>query len=516
MTNTIYFRQVNRIERKFLGYVHAYISSFIFLICLLCFSSSEVYAQGGGSVVLIYADKSAGYGVAYGTADKIVTCLHIVAGKTAIKVKWGGKEVDALVEKIYKPADLALLKLKSPLGVPPMAAYAGEPPWDENVNYFELPTGKTTVEKKVTVLEERTSLDKISVRITGNSEGLSKLLCSDGTGFYPGMATSVINFKEPNIRKSHSGTPITYGDKILGLVDGGTIVDGKPCLWAIQASDMAKLISLGTPVPAGMKPCEAPGVVNKYMYSGTRSDNPLLTPEEVAQALAFEDSLSSSVSFTDPCENLLTVRAEQRVSFTLVFESLFDESAQNVLDLFSEESIVDGDQQLSIDNLAFQTMDFYQEDLTGVSLAIPSEARFSTSQNSFGNFITLSSPLGSTSISVFISHLDTPEDAEKEMARFKTMCKAMGQQVEATKNNIKDFRCESDNPYYKETVENSKLDQNGTLRSEFMATMVINKTDFVGTIVNVADWNAMWNNPEERLFFYLLEISALLADFTIY
>src|SRR6187200_2652225 len=198
-----------------------------------------------------------------------------------------GKEVDALVEKIYKPADLALLKLKSPLGVPPMAAYAGEPPWDENVNYFELPTGKTTVEKKVTVLEERTSLDKISVRITGNSAGLSKLLCSDGTGFYPGMATSVINFKEPNIRKSHSGTPITYGDKILGLVDGGTLVDGIPCLWAIQASDMAKLISQGIAIPANMKPCEAPGVVNKYMYSGTRSDNPFLTPEEVAAAKAF-------------------------------------------------------------------------------------------------------------------------------------------------------------------------------------------------------------------------------------
>ena len=46
--------------------------------------------------------------------------------------------------------------------------------------------------------------------------------------------------------------------------------------------------------------------------------------------------------------------------------------------------------------------------------------------------------------------------------------------------------------------------------------MTIQNTDFVGAIVNVTDWNTMWNNPEERLFFYMLEISALLSDFVIY
>jgi len=473
-------------------------------------------AQGAGSVVTVFADKSAGYGVAFGTADKIVTCLHVVAGKTTIKVRWGGKDAEATIEKIYKPADLALLKLKTPLGIPPLTAYSGEPPLDENVNYFEIQTGATKAVSKVTVLDEKTSLDKISTRITGNTAGLSKLLCSDGSQYYPGMTTAVINFKEPNIRKSHSGSPITYNGKILGMVDGGTIVDGKPCVWAIRAADITKLISQGTPMPSTMKPCEAPGVVNKYMYSGTRSDNPMLTPAEVEQAKAFETALTSSVSFKDTCENQLNVQAEMRVSFTQVFESLFDENAQHVLDLFSEETEFEPSQRLSIDDLVYQTMDVYQEDVTGVSLVIPSESYFTVAPNRFGNFITISSPLGTSTLSVYMAHLDTPEDAEKEMARFKAMCVGMGQPMEPTSGNTKDFRCDAENPYYEETVENSILDQNGKLKSEFQVTMVLHKTDFVGTIVSVSDWNTMWNNPEERLFFYLLEISGLLADFTIY
>jgi hypothetical protein len=300
-------------------------------------------------------------------------------------------------------------------------------------------------------------------------------------------------------------------------VDGGAkLVDGKPCVWAIQAADFNKLLTQGTPPVATMKPCEAPGVVNKYMYSGTRSDNPMLSPEEMEKAKEFENAITSTVSFSDICENELTLNAEFTVSFGEVFESLFDEDAQNILDLFSDESAFDANLRLSIDNLNNQTMDVYQENITGVSLVIPSEYHFTASQNGFGRYITISSPLGATMFSVYISHSDTPEEAEKEMARFKAMCVRGGQPMKPASNDIKDFRCDSGSPYYKESVENATLDQNGMLKSEFFATMTINRTDFVGATVSVSDWNTMWNNPDERLFFYMMEISAILADFTIY
>ena len=487
-----------------------------FLVGFLFLFPLESGAQKN-SLVKIFADKSAGYGVAFGGTDKIVTSLHIVAGKTAIVVEWQGKKADAQIEKILKTSDLALLKLKTPLGVPALTLYSGEPPWDSDVNFWEIPINTTTVVAKTTVLEERTSLAKISPRVADNPTGLSKALCVDGSQYYPGMTTEVINFQEPNIRKSHSGSPITYGGKIIGLVDGGAkLVDGKPCVWAIQGADFNKLLTQGTAPVATMKPCEAPGVLNKYMYSGTRSDNPMLSPEEVEKAKEFENALSSTVSFTDVCENELTLNAEYTVSFGEVFESLFEEDAQNILDLFSDESEFDANLRLSLDNLNNQTMDVYQENITGVSLVIPSEYHFTAAQNGFGRYITISSPLGATMFSVYISHSDTPEEAEKEMARFKAMCVNGGQPMKPAANDIKDFRCDSSNPYYKESVENASLDQNGMLKSEFFATMTINRTDFVGATVSVSDWNTMWNNPDERLFFYLMEISAILADFTIY
>ena len=102
------------------------------------------------------------------------------------------------------------------------------------------------------------------------------------------MTTEVINFKEPNIRKAHSGSPLTYGDKILGLVDGGAkLIDGKACVWAIPAADFTKLFTQGTPISPSMQACGGT-TGNAYMYSGTRSDNPLLTQEEADQAAQFE------------------------------------------------------------------------------------------------------------------------------------------------------------------------------------------------------------------------------------
>ena len=480
------------------------------MIGILLFSLSNISAQKN-SVVQVHADKSSGYGVAWGgpqnAPDLIVTALHIVSGKKTIMVVWQGKSAYAQVEKIYKPSDLALLKLKSPLGVPALALYSGEPPWDTNVNFWELPINTSSMTGKTTVLEERTNLSKISPRVANNPSGLSKALCSDGNQFYPGMNTEVINFKEPNIRKAHSGSPLTYNDKIIGMVDGGAkLVDGKACVWAIPASDFMKLYNQGTALSSSMQACDQPGNENKYMYSGLRSDNPLLSPEEAEQARRFEDPMN----FAAENGSELELSHEYRMTFDEVYETLFEEDQKDLDEMLNDEDDVD------INSLLNQTVDMYIEENTGISILIPAECVLTKSSDDFGTLITTTSPGGLVTMSIYISPNNTMDAGKKALNAFKAYMERTGQPMQPQEEDIEDYSDDEYNPYYSEYVENAAEDNDGQIQSLFFADMAISDGDFLAVTVNIADWSLLDQNPNERLYLYLLQTCALLSDFSIY
>jgi hypothetical protein len=480
------------------------------MIGIIISSLSMITAQKN-AVVLVHADKSSGYGVAWGgpsnTPDLIVTALHIVSGKKTIMVVWQGKKSYATVEKIYKASDLALLKLKTPLGIPPLTLYSGEPPFDTNVNFWEIPVNTSSVTGKTTVLDEETSLAKISPRVANNPTGLSKALCSDGQQFYPGMNTQVINFKEPNIRKAHSGSPLTYGDKILGMVDGGAkLVDGKACVWAIPAEDFNKLFNQGTPMSASLQACDQPGSENKFMYSGLRSDNPLLNPEEAEMTKAFEDPMN----FTAENGSQLELNHEYRMTFDEVYETLFEDEQNDLNEILQSE------QEVSLDNLLNAYVDLYIEENTGISIMIPSGCVLSSSSDNFGTLITTTSPGKLITMSIYISPNNTMDAGMKAMKAFKAYMEKSGQPMQPQEEDIDDFSDDEYNPYYSEHVEHTVEDDNGDAQSEFFADLAISDGDFLAVTVNIADWNELDNNPDERLFLYLMQTCALLSDFSIY
>ncbi len=481
----------------------------ILLMCLFVLPF-DIAAQKN-SVVQIHADKSSGYGVAYGgpnsTQDLIVTALHVVSGKKTIMVVWQGKTAYAQIEKIYKPADLALLKLKTSLGIPPLQLYSGEPPWDTNVNFWEVPVSTKSVSAKTTVLEERTSLARISPRIANNPSGLSKSLCMDAGTYYPGMNTEVINFKEPNIRKAHSGSPLTYGDKILGMVDGGAkLTDGKSCVWAIPASDFTKLFNQGTPLTKPMQSCDSPASTNKFMYSGMRSDNPMLSPEEITQAEDFENTLD----FSSSNGSQLELFHEYRMTFDEIYETLWDEEQDDLADILDTEEII------TLDDLLNETVDIYIEEYTGISLVIPAACTLTASTDDFGTFISTTSPGGLINMSFYISTNATMEEGMTVMNAFKSYLQGVGVTSQPDPDDIDDFADDEDNPYYSQYVEQAFEDDNGTVIAEFFADLIVNDGDFLAVTVSINDWNLLDENPEERLFLYLMETCSLLSDFSIY
>jgi hypothetical protein len=462
------------------------------------------------SIVQVHADKSSGYGVACGgpqnLPDRIVTALHVVAGKKTILVKWQGKSVYATIEKIYKPSDLALLKLQTSLSIPALPLYSGEPPWDTDINFWEIPINTSAVTAKTAVLEERTSLSHISPRIANNPTGLSKSLCADGGQYYPGMTTEVINFKEPNIRKAHSGSPLTYDGKILGLVDGGAkLIDGKACVWAIPAADFTKLFNQGTPPVTTMQPCGGT-TGNAYMYSGTRSDNPLLSPEEAQQASQFEDPLA----FASGDGSSLSLFHEYRMTYSEVWETLFPEVQSDL------EGILENEEEISLVDMFESTIDIYMEDMTGISVMVPSQCTLSASSDASQTYISTTSPSGLITMSVYISVNNTMDEGMEAMEAFKSVMAEYGQVMLPEADDITDYRDETHAPYYSEYVENALTDANGEITGEFFADLIISDGDFLAITVTINDWDALDQYPEERMFLYLMETCALLSDFTIY
>lgn len=482
----------------------------LFWICsCLLFYTTSLSAQKN-AIVQVHADKVSGYGVACGgpqnLPDRIVTALHVVAGKKTILVNWQGKTSTATIEKIYKPSDLALLKLQTPLGIPTLTLYSGDPPWDTNVNFWEIPLNTTTVTPKTTSLEERTSLARISPRVANNPTGLTKSLCSDGGQYYPGMNTEVINFKEPNIRKAHSGSPLTYDGKILGMVDGGaSLIDGKACVWAIPATDFTKLFTQGT-APSTTLPSCGGTTGSAYMYSGTRSDNPLLSPEEAQQAAEFEQPLG----FTTGDGTSLTLFHDYRLTYDEVWETLFPEMQSDLTE------ILEGEQDISLDDMFGSTIDIYTEDVTGISVMVPTQCTLSASSDQSQTFIYTNSPGGLVTMSVFISVNNSMEEGMEAMEGFKAAMAEFGHEMIAAPEDITDFRDDENEPYYSEYVENNLRDDQGNITGEFFADLICNNGDLLAITVSINDYDALDAQPEERMFLYLMETCAMLSDFMLY
>jgi hypothetical protein len=88
--------------------------------------------------------------------------------------------------------------------------------------------------------------------------------------------------------------------------------------------------------------------------------------------------------------------------------------------------------------------------------------------------------------------------------------------MEPLEEDIEDYRDDPYTPYYSEYVENAITDANGDVQSEYFADLIMNDGDFLAVTVTIADWEQLVDNPEERLYLYLLETCSLLSDFSIY
>lgn len=485
------------------------------LLTIVLFSGTILFGQQS-SVVIIDTESSNGYGVAWGGPDLVVTALHVVAGREKIMVRWGSKKSMATVEKIYKPADLALLRLDSKLGIPQLASYPGDPSFGVNLNYWEAPAGQAPRPiSKTTKLDERTPLKDINAILAKKNAAFDKGLCKDDQNqLFPQLETVVFKFAEPNIRKSHSGTPITIKDKLVGLVDGGSgLVAGKTMVWAIPATELEKLLKQGAAPPPALAGCES-----KALYSGLRSDNPFLSDELRERAIELENA--PPITTKDDTGDELVFSLEFRGSYQDVFYSMLEEDQQFFLELIEGEQ--EEDNPVTMSALYQENCDILVEENTGATIAYPSGINWETYSSSSHNFIKIDSPHGGVSMYIAVSRTGSTEESKAELEAFKAFLTSDGRNwvaVDEDDAETFDFLDDEDDPMYYEDFwreVRSSTDDDYDVLAELYASMEIDESNFLGVAVIVNDWETVYADPEERKFYYLMEACAMLTGFGYY
>ncbi|MDZ7300479.1 MAG: serine protease [candidate division KSB1 bacterium] len=465
------------------------------------------------SVVLVHAGKVSGYGVAYGKPGNIVTALHVVAGRSPITVVWKNQKLPATIEKTYAPADLALLRLQAspPPNIPILQIYPGDAPLDTPLNFWEAPDKTSRMDKKETKLDRVIALERLDNRLAQQPAALAAALCSNGGGNYPTLKTSVFKFEEKNIKKAHSGSPLTYQGHLVGMVDGGPPVNGKGFIWAIPAAgNFTKLVSQGlTAVPAS--PC-----TSDRLYSGLRADNPHLENDPALRELAD----SSPFHVVDDNGNPLAFALEYRASWRDIYDTLFEEEQVYLRDLVQQhEEPFAEDERATLDDLFAHLIEVYQEDNTGATIALPAESDLSIEKSEGHTLIEASSPVAGITMIIFARSNNSLEESRAALAWFEDYVlsdREDWQAVPGEPDDIDDFLDDADEPYYSKLIERVARDDNGDYTAEFLASLTIDDTDFLGVVVKVNDWAAVNDDKDERIFLYLMEACAILTDFAYY
>jgi hypothetical protein len=478
--------------------------SFLFLL----FLGIRVFGQQG-SVVIIDTETTNGYGVVWNGdgPEKIVTALHVVAGQDPILVRWGNKTAEAVIEK----------KLETPMQLPSLSL--GNPIFNLKMDYWEV-SGSLDDNRlppparRETALRERTPLKDINTLLARQNAAFDKALCKDENArFFPGLVTNVFKFAEPNIGKKHSGTPLTFQNQIVGMVNGGAKrIAGRDLVWAIPAEEFINLRDKGVAPSPALTSCQS-----EALFSGLRSDNPLLSPELRERALELENAPQQMGR--DSRGNELVFSLVFRGTYGDLFDSMFEEDQEYIWDLIKDEKRYDSDLAGFIDlksDIYPQRCDILVEANTGVTIAYPTGSNWSSEVDRNENFIKIESPKGGVAMIIQYSRSGSIQGSLASMDRFKAYLISDGRNWVSTGDGEVDDYLDEEDPAYYEDWWREVTTYEGDILAELYATLEIEGTDFLGVAVVVKDWNKIDDDPAERKLYYLMEACALLTGFPFY
>jgi hypothetical protein len=501
-------------------------------ICLvslaLALMTAEASSQVENAIVKVVsqiAGKSyEGIGFVYQPANApkvyVVTALHVVAGSTKIEIQTAGEKklADAKIHKFFRRADLALLEPLKPLNISPLQLHAGAFPttgdiWSisqQRVGANDMRLGK---EKPLSELFKRERSPKQREQVQPLT--LQEISRHFDPHKYPDASAPVLELEKP-IGPGDSGSPITYGNAVISMVDGGLHNLGgiKKAWWSIPLKKNLDLLwAQGETDASKIQPYTGTG--GRILFSKPRGENAPVQFKKVDQEVN-QGKVAFSLYHTE------------QVSFEEVYETMLLEDQWYITE------VIDDDAEISLDELFSKNIDVYEDYESGATFAIPTMlsddltieqdagqtyveafSRFSEDSQAFVKLIIFIDNGGLQAKDTFKNYilsgeaLNDDDWGDQDWQGIKWI-----RDDESDDDAVNDLN-DPNEAYYHEIMERvyERSDDEGNVidDGEVYATMTINENGFLGVAIIVNDPFSL--TGDDLINYYLMEACLTMAGF---
>jgi len=287
-------------------------------------------------------------GFCWKDSQHVVTTLHAVAGMKNIKISippGRDKETTAEIVRVYKKADLALLKLHKDIGLKPLKEADANPNSMSSFVVWGYPHDIYMIQGKPLNFNFGTEPNPTLNSILAGSN--TKTLLERQT--YPNMDMKIFRVGT-TIRPGHSGAPILNADnQVIGVAEGGLKNGVAGINWAIRSKEYLDELD------KSQESTSLPKSAQQDLFS-SKTIVPVEASEEEIQQILTEEYNSSTIS----SESGKEVHRTWQATLEDIALTLDEEDIRAVQTIINEGYVYVSD-----------TFDVYEDYETGATFAVP-------------------------------------------------------------------------------------------------------------------------------------------------
>jgi len=428
-----------------------------------------------------------GTGFCWKDGIHVVTALHVVAGSKIISVISegnGNKQTPAVIEGVSLVADLALLRLKSDIGLKPLHTVKTAPGRGQEFTIWGYPRAVPEIQGDP-IRFSRTFEPTSTMGSIFKSEAAFRKVVGDQN--FPGYQVQILRVGSI-IQPGHSGAPICdSGGQVVGIADGGLNQGVASINWAIPA---AKYLS--SDIFKDPPPTQEASSGSDLMSATEEGDQDVSVGSGAPQAGAKANGGSKANE---------VLHLAWSAPLSRILETVSDEDADEIDELSAD---------IDRDHFEKAVIDVYEDYETGATIAVPHGMTLSFSAEKHA--LVASSPDEQLVMLVQIVNNDTPEDGAEAWSNFDELIQSLDTWQKDPK--MKDLLQKDTNYKSLDMVRIARDTEDETvIRGQMTASLILDDDDFMGSAIFIADLPAVAKSKANTELARLLQACVVLSDF---